>query len=232
MESHDPDSLDEERASENKGILSSIVFGVASILLIAALFSPLWMRRGKIAAPRTEALNNIRSIGQALKDFELKYGKLPDDSTIAMVREKTKTDLELGNGSSNAIFRQLIASVVRSEKPFWCRAPWSKKKPDEVFTGGLALAPGEVGFAYIIPISPAPDPNTPLVLAPLIPGTTRFDPKTYNEKAIVLWADGSATAPNIRPDSGEAWVNGKDLFDPSQPFWKGRKPDIRWPETK
>ncbi|WP_264515933.1 hypothetical protein [Luteolibacter rhizosphaerae] len=205
---------------------------MTSLCLLAALFSPLWMRRGKIAAPRTEAFNGIRLIGQALEDFKLEYGKLPDDSTIAMVREKTRTDLELGNRSSNAIFRQLIASVTKSERPFWCPTAWSKKKPDEVFTGSMALAPGEVGFAYVVPISPIPDPNIPLVLTPLIPGTTRFDPKTYGEKAIILCADGSTMVPNIQPDSGEVWVNGKNIFDPSQPFWKGQKPDIRWAETK
>jgi hypothetical protein len=232
MDPSDQETSEEEQATGSKGILSSIVFGAASLLLIAAIFSPLWIRTGKIASPRTEALNNVRQIGLALDAFKLEYGKLPDDTTIAMVQEKTKTDLNLGGGSSNAIFRQLIASVIKSEKPFWCRAPWSRKKPDEVFTDSMALAQGEVGFAYIVPISADPDPNTPLVLAPLIPGTTRFDPKTYNEKAIVLWADGSAAAPNIRPDSGEVWVNGKNIFDPSQPFWKGQKPDIRWAETK
>jgi hypothetical protein len=30
--------------------------------------------------------------------------------------------------------------------------------------------------------------------------------------------------------SGHVYLNGKDLFDPSQPFWGGKAPDVKWPE--
>jgi hypothetical protein len=30
--------------------------------------------------------------------------------------------------------------------------------------------------------------------------------------------------------SGHVYLNGKDLFDPSQPFWGGKVPDVKWPE--
>jgi hypothetical protein len=158
--------------------------------------------------------------------------QFPDATTIEKVKAATGTQLELGSSSSNQIFRQLLANpaIVKSEKPFWCKTAWSKKKPDDIFTPGKALQPGEVGFAYIAGLSSANDPLTPIVVTPLIPGTTRFDPKAYGEKAIILRLDNSATPMQIRKDTGEVWWNGMSLFDPRQPFWNGKAPDIKWPE--
>ena len=68
---------------------------------------------------RNEALNNIRQVGMSLFEFDSEYGRFPDASTIAQVKEQTHTELDLGDGSSNQIFRQLLALVLKSEKPFW-----------------------------------------------------------------------------------------------------------------
>jgi hypothetical protein len=202
------------------------------ITVILGLLSPI-IPHGKMSADHTEAFNNIRVAGLTLSEFESIYGKFPDATTIEKVKAATGTQLELGSSSSNQIFRQLLANpaIAKSEKPFWCKTAWSKKKPDDIFTRDKALQPGEVGFAYIAGLSSADDPLTPIVVAPLIPGTTRFDPKVYGEKAIILRLDNSATPMQIRKDTGEVWLNGMNLFDPRQPFWKGKPPDIKWAEN-
>lgn len=213
-----------------KNIVGLLLLALLVFFLLDTL--PPITPRHKPAADRTEAINNIRQVHLALIDFESEYGSFPDASTIEAVKTEHPTELNLGTGSSNQIFRQLIASGVKSEKIFWCKTPWSPKKPDDIYLPGKALEPGEVGFAYIAGLTMKDDPSTPIVVAPLIPGTTRFDPKPYNGKAIILRLDGSATVMQIRADNGQAWFNGKSLLDPSQPFWKGKTPDIKWPETR
>jgi hypothetical protein len=48
-------------------------------------------------------------------------------------------------------------------------------------------------------------------------------------KAIILrTGPGSLTYPVDK--SGHVKINGKDLFDPSQPFWNGKAPVVKWPE--
>jgi hypothetical protein len=200
------------------------------VMAFVGLSSPV-IKRSPRAADRTEALNNVKQIGLPLFEFDYEYGKFPDASTISAVREKTKTDLDLGSSSSNQIFRQLIAAGLKSEKPFWCKSDWSKRKADNIYTPGKALQPGEVGFAYIAGLKSSDAYETPVIVAPLIPGTTRFDPVPFQGKAIVLRLDNSATAMAIDPKTGQVMQNGMDIFDPRQPFWKGEAPDIKWPET-
>jgi len=65
-------------------------------------------------------------------------------------------------------------------------------------------------------------------MAPMISGTSSFDPKPYGDKAVMLRIDGSVKPESIDP-SGEVMIRGKNLFDPSQPYWKA-KPDLKWPE--
>ena len=205
------------------------MLGVALAAVIFAL--PPVVIRSHPNVDRNEALNNIRQVGMSLFEFDSEYGRFPDASTIAQVKEQTRTELELGDGSSNQLFRQLLAVGLKSEKPFWCKTEWSKRKPDDVLIANKALQPGEVGFAYIAGLISTGDPMTPIVVTPLIPGTSRFDPEPFDGKAIVLRLDNSVIALPIRKDNGEVQINGMNLFDPRQPFWKGKAPDIKWAES-
>lgn len=76
-------------------------------------------------------------------------------------------------------------------------------------------------------------PRTPLVLTPLVPGKRLFDTKSsrkyFSGKAIILHADNSVCSYPV-DSSGHVWIDGKILFDPSQPFWDGKEPDVKWPE--
>lgn len=178
---------------------------------------------------RPEALNNARQISLSLIEFDAEYGRFPDASTISLVKETSGTVLALDDTSSNKLFRQLLAYRLKSEKPFWAKTKESPRKPDDIFDSNLtALAPGECGFAYVAGLSSKDDPDTPLLLTPLLKGQKKFDRSPHNGKAVILFL-GSARALPIEKD-GRVMLNGMDLFDPRQPFWKGKAPDIKWPE--
>lgn len=203
---------------------------VAFCLLYSAWPSIRRAHIGKRAVPRSEAINNVKNISMALFEFDNEYGRFPDASTAAAVKAETKTPLTLGSTSSNQLFRQLLVSVAKSEKPFWARTATNRRKPDEVFnTDASALTPGECGFGYVAGLTAGGDGNTPVVMTPLIPGKLLFDPKPYNGMAIILCLDNSATPMPI-DKHGRVMVGGMDIFDPRQPFWKGKAPDVKWPE--
>jgi hypothetical protein len=201
-------------------------------IVFCALFVgiPRILMKTHINSHRTEAINNIHQLGMALFEFDTEYGKFPDASTIPAVQGNYGNAITLHNHSSNQLFRQLIVSGCKSEKPFWAKTAVSPKKSDNSFsTDATMLAPGEVGFAYIPGHSSKSRPDTPLAMAPLEPGKRSFDPEPYQDKAVVLFADSSTRAIPI-DKHGRAILNGMDLFDPRQPFWKGKAPDIKWPE--
>ncbi|MEK7951238.1 hypothetical protein WKV53_12045 [Luteolibacter sp. Y139] len=181
-----------------------------------------------MAADRVEATNNIKQINLALIDFENEYGTFPNSSTIPSVKAATSTTLALGNKTSNDLFRQLIAAGTKSEKIFWAKTAGTPRKGDDIL-GADALKKGECAFTYIAGLSTSSDLNAPVLLAPVIPGTWKFDPKPFQGKAVVLRIDGSAK-PEPIDKNGDVMINGMNLFDPHQPYWHGKAPDIKWPE--
>jgi hypothetical protein len=203
--------------------------GGISVLFVGAtpLFS--FISKQRTAAVRTKALGNVRQIGLSLFEFDAEYGRFPDATTAAKVKADSGTALTLGGATSNQVFRQFLAYGLKSERPFYAEISGSKKPDDLYHDDAHALVPGEVGYAYIAGLDSSADPDTPIILSPMIPGTTRFDPKPFGGKAVVLRADNSATPMQIDP-SGHVMWRGKDIFDPSQPFWKGSAPDIKWQE--
>ena len=67
----------------------------------------------------------------------------------------------------------------------------------------------------------------------MVPGKLLFDyklcKKYYSGFAVSLRLDNSVTRYPV-DKSGRVWIDGKDLFDPTQPFWNGKVPDVKWPE--
>ena len=88
---------------------------------------------------------------------------------------------------------------------------------------------GECGFSYIAGLSSKGNPSRPLVVTPLIPGTTRFDPTRFHGKAIILRMDNSVSSIPIN-GAGHVMSNGMNLLDPANPIWGGEKFTIAWPE--
>jgi type II secretory pathway pseudopilin PulG len=209
--------------------------GIASIILLVlgGLTAPLVFRSRK-KADQVEAVSNARQIGIALIEFDQTYGRYPDDSTAKLVQATKPTSLKLGSSTSNDYFRQLLAAeITNAEFMFYAKTQFSKK-PDGIVSGSDALKKGEVAFAYIAGFSSATaHPQTPLVVTPLVPGKRIFDikwcKKYFHGKAVILFADSSVRSYPVDP-SGRVWIDGKDLFDPSQPFWGGKVPDVKWPE--
>ncbi len=112
--------------------------------------------------------------------------------------------------------------------PFWARTGSTPKYPDGVL-GPKALVPGECSFTYVAGLSSTGDPATPVLMTPVIRGTWKFDPKPFGKKAVVLFLDSSARSLPI-DKNGDVILNGMNLFDPRQPYWHGKAPDIKWPE--
>lgn len=166
----------------------------------------LQMRRGS-GFEQKEAVRNARVIGLALFEFEMEYGIFPSDTAAVFVTESHPSHgLGLTGKSSNAMFRQLIAAgmfrqlfaagFTQIEWVFYAKVQ-NARKSDGITLPGKALEKGECGFAYISGLSSKEDPITPIVLSPMISGTTKFNPESFRGKAVVLFTDGSARSYKI-----------------------------------
>jgi len=214
-----------------KPVLYMCVGASALFAIILLLVGPRVLRPTHRRADLTEAISNARQIGFALFEFETEYGFHPNGATSALVTtDYPAHGYDLTGSSSNDLFRQLFAAeITQSERMFYARVP-GVIKPDGVISHGEALKESEVGFAYISGLtSIATDPLTPLVLTPLIPGTTKFDPKPFKGKAAILHIDNSVRTYDIHKD-GHVYDKGINLLSPKHPVWKGKAPDIRYPE--
>lgn len=179
---------------------------------------------------RYQALHNLREIGRAMEEFEQDYGRYPDLSTGPEVKQRTGSLLTMGDSSSNQLFRQLIASSLIRERRFWAPLPGRYLADDVATRDSKALEYWENGFSYVAGLDSTRDAGTPLVFSPGRKGTNLFDLTTkFGDKAVILTVDGSAALRHINR-SGEVIVNGHNIFDPAQTFWKGKAPDLKWHE--
>jgi hypothetical protein len=206
-------------------IVASVLFALVCLLLYPRFVGG---RRGP--HHQGEATNNARQIGLALYEFDTDYGQFPIPTTRPLVEKDFSTAIDLSGTSSNALFRQLFATgLTLSEQMFYAKIKGSVR-PDGLITPGNILEPGECGFSYISNLSSKDDPLTPLVLTPLIPGTTKFDPKPFKGKAVILHIDNSVRTYDIAKDGHIYDSTGINLLSPKHPVWKGKAPDIRYPE--
>ena len=201
-----------------------VAFALVFVLGIATN----WLRSRK-DSDQGRAISNLGQLYYALIGFDEEYGSFPNEETATRIREDFPTDIDLSGPSSNALFRQLfVAGKIDAEEIFYARIE-SIKKPDRNTSPGHLLEKGEVAFSYISGLSTKDDPTSPLLLTPLITGTTRFDPKPFKGKAVVLQIDKSVVVYEIQKD-GHIYRDGIDLLSPKHPVWKGKTPDIRYPE--
>lgn len=200
------------------------------IFLILYSIAPPTVICQKELAYRKAAESTAKSLAIALFSFSEEFGSYPNESTVTLVNE-TYPDhgYDLSGNSSNALFRQLMASkFIESEHIFYAKIS-NSVKPDDNIAQGEALKKGECNFAYISGLNMTGNPLTPLVLTPLISGTTKFDPKPFDGKAIILHIDNSVTTHEIHKD-GHIYDKDGDILSPKHPIWKGKAPDIRYPE--
>ncbi len=207
--------------------------GGISIFVCLGIVLPGWVtisgQRAK--ADLHEAYANMRCVGCMLVEFDTEYASYPNASTAADVKAATSTTLTLGTATSNQLFRQMLAGGGgKSEKPFWAKTAISPKKPDDDFSSdATAFAKGECGFTYVAGLDASSAPDAPVLLCPMIPGSLTFDPEPFRGKAVILTVDNAAHIYDI-DQHGRVIVNGMDVFDPKQAFWKGKTPDVKWPE--
>ena len=226
-EEPDPEQLIQEPKPFNS--VAYWLFGVGIFLFVSFLSTPLVIRSA-VKSPRTEATSNAKQIGLALYSFEDEYGSYPNESTVALINENNPDSVyDCSGKSSNAAFRQLMKTeITESEQMFYAKIKGSVK-PDGIIIPSEALKKGEVGFSYISGVSTKDDPATPLILTPLIPGTTKFDPKPFDGTAIILHIDQSVSRHVIHKD-GHVYDKDGDILSSEHPIWKGKAPDIRYPE--
>ncbi|MES2437849.1 MAG: sigma-70 family RNA polymerase sigma factor [Verrucomicrobiota bacterium] len=175
---------------------------------------------------RLRMMNNARHIGIALFEFEREYGSYPNEETAAAVKERTNTKADVKAATANDCFFQLIASgIARTDRFF------SMEEPEE----GEDMNPEsqmnleKCAFSFLSGTNSSGDPRRPLAVFPMVPGTGRFDRKMLGGQAVILRLDNSVNSVPIAQD-GTAIENGMDIFDPSQPYWRGNVPSIRWAE--
>ena len=199
------------------------------IAFMAAIIIPLIMAQ-KLSGRKSETINNAKQIGLALSEFDDEFKKYPSPSSASEVKEANPDQqFDLTGNSSNAIFRQLFAAeIAESEEMFYAENK-NTIKPDGHISLGEALKKGEVGFSYISGLSSKNNPLTPIVVTPLISGTTKFDPEPFDGKAIVLRIDNTITTYSINKD-GHIYDKGIDILSPKHPFWGGKAPLIHYPE--
>jgi hypothetical protein len=204
---------------------------IASVLFVLLGLTTPMVIRSKKKPDQTEAVSNLRQIGLALYEFETEYGRYPSPVTIPLVKAKHPTHtFNLSGTSSNAFFRQLFAAeITQSEQMFYAKIK-NIKRPDGDIRPGEALKKGEVGFGYISGLSTKGNPARIIAFAPIIPGTTRFDPKPFDGKAVALRIDNSASSFTIEKDGHIYDSTGIHLLCASHPVWKGKAPTIHYPE--
>lgn len=209
---------------------------IAAGLCIAGPAAWLLVHRADVNNRQAAAIHNMRTIGLSLFEFENDYGKLPDSTTALAVGRNMGTKLTLADHSSNDIFAQLIAAGVAKESDFATPSK-STVVPDGICdSDATILAHGETGFAYIAGLSTKDvSSGKPLIVGPVIPGTTRFDPKAFGGKAVVLNLGGSdpgkpATRFNISADGKLVDAQGNDVLDPKHLLWGGQSFTVKWPK--
>lgn len=208
------------------------VGGVVVVLVLVVLFSAVDGRRGGHGL-KGEAMNHAKQVGMYLIEFAVDYGSFPGDSTATEVAKNSGSPLDFYDGSSNAVFRQLIAYGCDSEEIFFCRHPEGLRGPDHRISGTHALEAGEVGFSYVHGQSDSSSPDTPILLFPMVSSSyDRFwAMEVYREKAMILRADLSVDWVPIR-ESGQKAVDehGIPIMDAAQRYLGGSWPDMRHPK--
>lgn len=176
---------------------------------------------------RTRAVMKMRQIGLALFEFETEYGFFPSAQTAVTVKEATDYEGELGAETANDCFFQLVAAgILNNVGIFQLGNEGEPRDPARKPVAADRLE--KCSFAYLPARNAAGHPGRPIVVAPLIKGTTLFDPKPFGGKAVILKRDNSVTSVDI-DEEGHAVIDGRDLFDPGQPYWKGEEPTVKWP---
>ncbi|MCP5532602.1 MAG: hypothetical protein H7A49_12540 [Akkermansiaceae bacterium] len=215
------------------------------LVALAAVWTWPKVLRQKIKADQTRAISNLRQIGLSILDFESEYGSFPDERTAGLLAPENKLGLDLTGTSSNVHFRQLIVTgPAPMEIIFYAPTGYTRKADEIMDSNDTMLAAGEVGYGYFLDggrgmTTKDGSSGRPVACAPLAfdghsVSTTRFDPATYDGKAVVLRADCSVTSLPIDPNTGDAILGSKPILEtgPDTVWGSDGKPTILPPLPK
>lgn len=199
------------------------------ILFVATALCTPWLLKEVKKSRLTKAGSNGRYLHTLLVTFESEHGSFPNNETAAKLKLMAP-GYELEGASSNAYFRQLfVAGLATDENPFHVPGALGTHRPDGRMDGPNALAAGECGIAYVTGCASTQSPDRPVLLAPLVPGSERFDPGPFAGKALVIFLDGRIQHLPVDP-SGHAILDGRNLLDPAHPCWSGMPPVLALPD--
>jgi len=194
-----------------------LIVGIVVVVALVGLTRPMVIRSPK-KSDQTQATNNARQIALALLEFETEYGTYPDATTAPLVLKNKKSTFNLTGHSANSYFRQLIAAdIAQAESMFYCQTAFTRKPDNRFDTTQTALAPGEVGFGYLMngrtAFNTKGNPARLLACAPLAfdgksVSNQHFDRKPFDGRAVLLRIDCSVTSVLIRKESKEATMSG------------------------
>lgn len=195
--------------------LVELLVVIAIIATLAGVGVPAIIAQKK-KGDRSQAIQNAKQVGLGLFSFEEEYGTYPSDSTATDVKENTESEYTLSGPNSNDYFRQLIAAkYIDQERPFYAKTSYTKK-PDNVYsTSQKCLSDGECGFSYIMvagggALNSSGNSARPVIFAASKKDNTDGECETdvYDNKAVVLRIDNSATVESIQPSSGKIIAGG------------------------
>ena len=220
------EEFDNELPKRKPKISKSFIYLLCGIIItfLIIFITPLFYGNNHIGHTKSRAIHNAKLLSLALFEFEQDYGSYPNDETAEDVTEAFPNhSYDFSGNSSNAIFRQLIAAgIVKDEDVFYFNTKGAKK-PDGNISPGHALEKGECNYAYISEQSSAGNSSRPILLCPVIPGTKKLGSNDSNGTIIVIKTDNSVCTYKLDSD-------GLDILSPKHPMWKGKAPDIRYPE--
>lgn len=215
-------------ASSKPRLLSLII--TAAVLLINPLHAQVTtpglfkaLKGQKDKGLQAKVAMSAKQIGLSLFTFHADWNKLPGEATIKSVAETADDGVKVAAESANDCFFQLIVGGYIQDPGIF--SPERKDARRDV----AGIKKLEHCFFSYIPANDFDRADRPLVVAPLMKGKKVFDPKPLGGKAVVMLSDISVHILDI-DENGVVKLDGKDIFDPKQPYWQGNEPVVKWPE--
>jgi prepilin-type N-terminal cleavage/methylation domain-containing protein len=155
----------------NAFTLIELLVVISIIAILAGIALPVF-GEVQVRGAQTKALSNGKQVGTACKLFAMDYsGNFPrwTDMTVNPPTPNTTAGIQ----DSNSVLKSLLPDYLTDETIFWnpkAAGYCSKSPPDGKIgattgagMGGVALAPGENGWGYVVGLSDTSNARWPLI---------------------------------------------------------------------
>ncbi|MDB4618408.1 hypothetical protein OAG53_01905 [Akkermansiaceae bacterium] len=205
-------------------LLLTMAFGVIYPLFIKAQNN----------AHKARGINNLKSMGIALGEFENHYGQYPQPEIPELLREAYPQTDRL---DSNYVLGQVIvADATDSEKLFDAFLSKGPGADDDISLFSEILRPGECAYIYVSGAggeafkAATTLGAVPLLISPADPNGKRVDLTAYLGEYLCLRSDRSVGTGLVSPEGVPLLKNGKSLFDYGpDTVWGDKKPRVHDP---